>query len=163
MFANRDIGGFKIPCVAFLIVCIVLIFVYGAYRRGTGTTDFLEKKIVDSPGCPGFDGWAVAHILFFGILGFIYPGHYVQALLIGIGWEIFENTLGTHKITMSGVRLQLMGATDKDGRPVEQDEGNSWWYGRESDVCYDMIGYIIGSAVGAKLWPPKKGENVFMP
>ena len=167
MYANRLICGVKVPCVALLIVCVMFIFAYGYYRRQTGTLDFLEKKIVDSPSFPGFDGWAVTHTLFFGFLGFLYPGHHVQALVASVAWEGFESVLGANKITMSGVRLQLIGATDADGRPIDPDDegegGNAWWYGRSSDVLFNLTGYIVGSALGMRLWPPKKGDNVFIP
>lgn len=168
MYANRSIGGVRIPCVAFYIVAIILIFAYGGFRRRTGTKDFLEDKIIDHPSCPGFDGWAVAHFLFFGILGFLYPGHYLQCLIVSLGWEAFEHMLGTHKIKMSGVRLQLMGATDSEGNPVDassDDEGeNDWWYGRfTTDSFFNMAGYTLGSELGQKLWPPTKGDNVFAP
>ena len=155
MFANRIIGGWKIPAVAFYIVAVIFIFAYGAYRRKSGTKDFLENKIIDHEALPGFDGWWLTHALFFAVLGFIWQGHYLQVLVVSLGWEAFEHMLGAYKIKMSGIRLQLMGATDKDGNPIAcTDDDDNYWYGRYlTDSYANILGYCIGTAVGRKLWP----------
>jgi hypothetical protein len=152
MFANRTIGGVKIPCVAIYIVAVLLIIAYGAILRKTGTKDPLERKIIDHPSCPGFDGWAVTHFFLFAFLGLLYPGHYLQALLVSIGWEAVEHCLGTNQIEVSGKRLQLVGDQDEEGRPTGNNE--AWWYGRfTTDPCFNMAGYVLGSTAASKFWP----------
>lgn len=154
MLANRNIGGVKIPCVTFYIVAVILIFAYGAYHRKTKTRDVLETKIIDHPSCPGFDGWAVTHMLFWALLGFIYPGRYFQCLVVSMLWESFEHAMGTTKLALSGKRLQVVGATDEYGNPIEDKD--AFWYGRfVSDPFFNLMGYILGSELGMRAWPEK--------
>ena len=155
MFANRVIRGVKVPCVAIYIVVVIVIVAYGYYLRTTGTKDVLEKKVIDHPSCPGFDGWAVTHFLSFGLLGFLYPGHYVQFLVASFVWEGIEHLLGTHQLEISGKRLQLIGDQDEEGKSTGKKD--AWWYGRfTTDPCFNMAGYILGSAAAEKWWPNKE-------
>lgn len=152
MFANRKIRGITIPCVAVYIVVVLAIVVYGIYLRKTGTKDILEKKIIDHASCPGFDGWAVTHFFFFGLLGVLFPDKYIQALGVSLGWETIEHLLGTTNIEMSGKRLQLIGDQDEEGKPTNKKD--AWWYGRfVTDNSFNLSGYILGSAIGRKYWP----------
>lgn len=151
MFANRYIQGVKVPCVALYIVVVLFIIAYGYFIRRTGTRDVLEKKIIDRKGFEGCDGWGLTHLIFFAVLGVLYPGHYVQALAVSFGWEAVEDFLGTHKIEVSGKRLQLIGDTDADGKPTGNTDG--YWYGRLSDVALNMSGYVLGSAFAESYWP----------
>ncbi len=153
MFANRRIRGVKIPCVAIYIIAVLAIVVYGIVIRKRKIKDVLEKKVIDHPSCVGFDGWAVTHLMFFMMLGVLYPGKYVQCLVVSLGWEGIEHLLGTNKIEMSGKRLQLIGDQDADGNPIPPKD-EQWWYGRfTTDPMFNMAGYIIGSALGTRFWP----------
>jgi len=152
MFANRTIGGIKIPCIAIYIVVVIAIVAYGHYLRATNTKDILETKIIDHPSCPGFDGWALTHLFMFFILGVLYPGRHVQALVVSLGWEGIEHTLGTTNLEFSGKRLQLIGDQDEEGRPIKRK--NAYWYGRfVTDNSFNMTGYILGSAIASRWWP----------
>lgn len=153
MFANRWIRGKKFPCVAFYVVCVLAIIIYGMYVRKHKIKDPLERKIIDHPSTPGFDGWAVTHFIFFLAVGVLYPGHHLQCLVVSVGWEAIEHLLGTTDIKVSGRRLQLIGDQDENGAPVEPKD-EQWWYGRfTTDPCFNMAGYAIGSAIAARYWP----------
>lgn len=151
MFANRYIRGVKVPCVAILIVAVIAIVAYGYYLRKTKSRDILETKIIDRKGFEGIDGWGLTHALLYFVMGLMYPGHYVQALALSYLWEMTEDFLGTHPITVGGKRLQLIGDTDADGRPTGNDK--AYWFGRISDVAINVTGYILGTAVSEKYWP----------
>lgn len=153
MFVSRTVGGVKIPCCVFYIIVVLVIFAYGALIRQTGTPDVLERMVIDDPSVSNFDGWAATHLLFWTFLGFWFPGHYLQALGFSLAWEGFEDFLGRTKITMGGSRLQLVGGTDEDGGLTGDDQ---YWYGRyTTDTAYNLIGYILGSALAARFWPPE--------
>lgn len=155
MFANRTIGGVRIPCVAIYVIVVFAIVLYGHYLRKTETKDILERKIIDHPSCPGFDGWACSHFLLFGLLGFLFPGHHVQALVVSLGWEGVEHFLGTNNLEFSGKRLQLIGDQDEDGRPIKSEKP-AYWYGRfVTDNSFNLSGYILGSAIASRWWPNK--------
>jgi hypothetical protein len=153
MFANRTIRGVKVPCAAIYIVAVLAIVSYGIVIRKYKIKDRLEKPVINHPSCPGFDGWGGLHFLFFGIIGYMFPGHYVQCLAVSLLWEGIEHGLGTNKIEMSGKRLQLIGDQEKDGTPIPPKD-EQWWYGRfTTDPAFNMAGYILGSALGNRYWP----------
>ena len=158
MFANRTIGDTRVPCVVFYIVCVLLIVVYGIFLRRTKTRDPLARRLFHHPVCQDIDGWSISHLLFFGLLGAFFPGHYLQFLLIGIGWEVVETGLGQNRLEVSGKRLQLIGGQDADGLSNDadatcDDDSSAYWYGKESDIIMDMLGYALGSAWALKWWP----------
>jgi hypothetical protein len=151
MFASRTVRGVKVPCVAVYIVCVLLIIVYGMVIRRTGTCDVLARRIYHHPICQDIDGWSATHLLFFGLLGVMYPGRHLQFLGIGILWEVIETALGQNKLEVSGKRLQLVGDQDADGNTTGDDD--AYWYGKESDIVVDMVGYCLGSAWASRYWP----------
>lgn len=152
MFASRSIQGTSVPCYAFLIVAIIVIFAYGYAIRHFGVQDVLERKVIDDPSVHNFDGWGATHLIFWAFLGFWFPGHYVQALAVSLGWEGFEDLMGRNQYTLGGHRLTVIGATDAEGRyDVTTDK---YWYGRyTTDTAYNLMGYIVGSALASKYWP----------
>jgi hypothetical protein len=132
-------------CVAVLIVCVVAIFAYGYVIRTLGVPDVLAREFYHHPICQHLDGWSASHFLLFALLGYLCPGQYLAAGAVGVGWEIFETALGQHELKVSGARVQLIGDTDSEGRPVAGD-APGYWYGKESDILMDLAGYIVGRA-----------------
>ena len=151
MFANRTIGGVTVPCVALYIVIILVIILYGYFLRRTKTQDFLARRIYHHPVCQEIDGWSITHFLFFGLLGVLYPGHYLQFFVVGVLWEVIETGLGQNRIEFSGKRLQLVGEQDDEGNSTGDE--SAYWYGKESDIIMDVAGYVLGSAFAEKYWP----------
>ncbi|MCE7959507.1 MAG: hypothetical protein DYH06_16465, partial [Acidobacteria bacterium ACB2] len=161
MFANRVIGGVKVPCVALYIVCVIVIILYGYFLRKTKTQDVLAKRIYHHPVCQEIDGWSVSHFLFFGLLGLLFPGHHLQFLLVGIFWEIVETALGQNNIEVSGKRLQLIGEQDEEGNSTGKSD--AYWYGKESDIVMDIVGYCLGSAIAGRYWPNECENRAALP
>ncbi len=144
----------QIPCVVWLLAVIVLIVIYGYTIRALGAPDVLEGKIIDDPAVHNFDGWAGTHLLFWAFLGVWYPGHYVSALGLSLGWEAIEDCLGRGDIKVSGRRLQLIGETGNDS-------GEGYWYGRYvTDSFFNLAGYILGSAAANVYWPDRTCEEL---
>jgi hypothetical protein len=133
------------------IICVFIIILYGYFLRKTKTQDFLAKRIFHHPICQDIDGWSVSHLLFFGLLGFLYPGRHLQFLTMGVLWEIIETGLGQNKLEVSGKRLQLLGEQDEDGNMTGEED--AFWYGKESDIIVDIAGYCVGSALAERYWP----------
>ena len=113
--------------------------------------DILAKRIFHHPICQEIDGWSITHLVFFGLLGFLYPGQHLQFLAVGVIWEVIETGLGQNKIEFSGKRLQLIGDQDEEGNTTER--ADAYWYGKESDIVVDIAAYTIGSALADKYWP----------
>jgi hypothetical protein len=157
MFVSRTIGGVVIPCIVIYIVVIIIIIIYGIILRKRKTPDLLATPIYNHPICQEIDGWSISHLFLFMILGLLFPGCYFQFFTAGILWEIIETVLGQNETKISGKRIQLIGDQDENG--VSTDKKNAYWYGKESDILMDMIGYTIGSCVAEKYWPNNKNKE----
>lgn len=134
---------------AFYILCIIAILsiiAYGKILKRYKKADILEKNILDCNGC---DGWAVAHFILFLIFGYFFPDKHLVFLTISICWELFETYIGTHKLIINGKRFVLIGDQDDNGNITENED--AWWYGRISDISFNMMGYIIGDYYKRKL------------
>lgn len=161
MFAYRRVGGARVPCFVFYLVVVFAIFAYGALLRRTGAPDVLERPVIDDPAVSNLDGWAATHFFFWAFLGFWFPGHHAQALGFSLAWEGFEDFLGRNRLALGGSRLQLVGDTDPATLAATGDSEN-YWYGRyTTDTAYNLMGYILGSALARRLWPADdpKGET----
>jgi len=76
------------------LIPLSLIFSYGQYRcSNKNFKDPLEKKI----GIPGLDGWSLSHIMFFMLMGYLFPNTFIQTMTMGILWEIFEHIYGKQR------------------------------------------------------------------
>jgi hypothetical protein len=161
MFANRTICGYTVPCVALYILAVLFIILYGFFLRKTKARDVLAKRIYHHPICQDIDGWSVLHLVFFGVLGLLYPGQHLQFFAIGVLWEVIETGLGQNKLEVSGKRLQLIGEQDTEGNPTGKSD--AYWYGKESDIVMDVAGYTIGSFLAEKYWPNPRCSKTAAP
>lgn len=128
---HRYVYDYKIHVITLMIICIALIFIYNVIVRVTGT-DVLSTPICDNAVFQKIDGWSVTHLVFFMVLGILYPDHYASALVAGIAWEGVEVGIGKVEMMMDKKKTHGYGKT--------------FWYGRGSDIIMDMIGYTIGSS-----------------
>jgi hypothetical protein len=120
--------------------------------------DLLAKaKVLDHPIAQKIDGWSVSHLVFFFILGVLFPRRHLQFLLVGYGWEVIETYLGQGDIRLSGMRIKLIGENvpqvQPDGSVKYVADDDQYWYGKESDVIMDILGYSIGSYLADMFWP----------
>lgn len=151
MFANRRVCGVLAPCAALCLLVVLAIVAYGAVLRRSGAKDPLARRLYHHPVCQEVDGWSVSHFLFFGLLGFFYPGQHAQFFVAGVLWEVVETCLGQNELQVSGRRLQLVG--DQDAEGVSTGDDAAFWYGKESDIVMDVAGYAAGSALAERYWP----------
>jgi|688.fasta_scaffold272622_3 hypothetical protein len=136
----KKVNGTTICMHHVIIICVILIFLYGIIVRKYLKKDILEYKFGKCTGC---DYWAVTHFLFFVLLGYLWPNLLVELAIIGVLWEFIETYLGTRKLKLFGKRIQLIGATDDKGNVIEEKE-DQWWYGRVSDIAFNTVGLVIG-------------------
>jgi len=148
---TRTVGGVALPCAAVLVVCVLLIVAYGHLLRATGFRDILATPLYSHPICPDLDGWSVTHLLFFGLLGLLYPGHHLAFFGAGVAWEVVETALGQNRFEVSGRRVQLIGEQDASGVSTGKDD--SYWYGKSSDIIVNAGAYSLGSAYAELYWP----------
>ncbi len=130
------------------IIVILSIIAYGKILKQHKKADILEKKICDADFC---DGWTILHVLLYLLFGYFFPDRHLLFLIVSIIWELFETYLGTHKLMINGKRFVLIGKTDLDGNLTGEDDDNDFWYGRISDVAFNMLGYTLGDYYQRKI------------
>jgi hypothetical protein len=152
MFASRTIRGVEIPCVTVYVICVIVIIAYGFLLSRLKTRDYMAERVLEKvPEVDArLDWWSVSHLLFFGLLGVLYPGKHLQFLVVGALWEVIESAAGSPKSPLA----KWMGQNMENNQAA-----SGYWYGRLSDVLMDMVGYTVGSAWAARYWPPGKGES----
>lgn len=74
-------------------------------------------------GC--LDVWHITHVLFWALLGIVYPDKMYLAFALSVAWEVFEHVVFKYFVSVC----------------------NSLFCGRVEDVMLNMIGYAIGSII----------------
>lgn len=115
-------------------VCAFTIIVYGTIRcKSPSFRDPLTKSFFPAPWNNFFDGWGIAHFLFYGLLGYLFPSRWIFITLLGIVWELIEMTFKEHPFYLS--KCAAYATTDKPG---------GWWYGRWEDIIMNTAGMLTG-------------------
>ena len=120
--------------ILLFIICVVSIMGYSRYRcvNKKSFKDPLEKRIISI-----LDGWSMTHLLFYMLMGYLFPDYLILTMFFGVLWELFEHYSGKYrpKILSGWGNCHF---TDK----VEDNEG--WWYGKWSDIIINFLGFLIG-------------------
>ena len=119
-----------------IIICPLLIGIYGYYRCKNIEThkDYLSFELFNnSQSNYGLDGWSISHLLFYMLLGYLFPNKIILTLSLGIIWELFETYIGIYKPIIF-----------KDFGFCSTDNSKVWWYGKISDIIVNFIGFMIG-------------------
>lgn len=148
MFDCIYVGGKKICEVHVLIICIIVIILYGQVIERVAHATGPDKLTGKFAKCDGCDYWGVLHTLFFGLLGFLFPNRHLKYIAIGALWEIIEGYIGC--VNSGSVFINLFGGW---GKITKDSPKRDWYYGRMSDVVFNTIGYSIGSSIRTKYYP----------
>ena len=92
---------------------IIIILYYSLLKKYPGIKDPLEESFLN---IKYLKGWIISHILFFMLIGYLYPKTLVISMTLGVIWEIIEGI----------------------------DFNSPWWYGQSIDINANFIGFIIG-------------------
>jgi hypothetical protein len=122
-----------------IVIGIVLCFLYGFLINVAKFPDILGKTITEK--ISGFDGWAVIHIMFYFIMGFVYPDQHMTILVIGIAWEFIETYFGQREFIIKSRKFKM---STSHGENETDPSSEIFWYGRITDVVYNTIGYVSG-------------------
>lgn len=141
---NIDKGTINFAVITTIIVILFILIghVYPKEIQGG-----LKREIVSVKGTT-FDLWSLSHFLFFGLLGYLFPYHLGELLIIGIIWEIIEDALAPPDNT------QMVSCKQTYGGKLKQMFQNLWcnktsrkgdyWYGKWDDIFANSLGIIIG-------------------
>ena len=78
-------------------------------------------------------GWAMSHLIFFAILGYLYPSCFVEAMIAGTVWEIFEFSFSDlFPKFFPKLALQM------------EPNWSSWYFGSFRDIVVNFFGFLIG-------------------
>ena len=122
-------------CLIYCIVC----FMYGKYR--SNNPEFNDPLLYKF-GIGDMDGWSVVHIFEFILLGFLFPDYFYLTIFLGILWELFEFYCEYKKpkwLIGYGFTLNTVKCDNKN-----ECKEQIWWYGKISDIFFDIIGFTIG-------------------
>lgn len=97
-----------------------------------------HDPLMNKLGVGDLDGWSIAHLLFFMVLGYMYPDTFLISMGLGVGWEAFEHFLGKQRPGYLG------GFGDCITTDPALEEG-PWWFGRVSDIGMNALGFLLGA------------------
>jgi len=86
------------------------------------------------------DGWSVSHLLFFMMIGYLYPNQLYLAFVLGVCWELFESLYGEK-------RPRFLGGFGDCATTDPNVQYGPWWYGRMSDIVMNLMGLLIGASI----------------
>jgi len=123
------------------LICVFIIVAYGTFRcKTTSFTDPLTFTIAPPPLDKYLDGWGISHLLFFALLGYLYPQYIWFSFVLGVLWELLEYSFKSHPFYLSGCKYNM--TTHK---------GEGWWYGRWQDIVMNSIGLLCGYAIAKRI------------
>ena len=135
------------PYLQIIGICIVMalaIAAYGTLRcRSSTFTDPLTYSPLGPPWDKFLDGWGVSHLVFYGVLAYMYPSWPTLAFiaLIGIAWEVIESLAKDRPFYLSECKYSI----NTDHAAGAGAAG--WWYGRWQDIVMNSLGMVIGLAL----------------
>lgn len=122
--------------VSIFILPLISIGLYGKYR----CTHKEYKDILEFNLGLGLDGWSCTHILFFLVVGYLFPHTFLLTMVIGTAWELFEHFYGKARPGWLG------GYGDCNDLATDKESGN-WWYGKWSDLLCNSFGFLVGACL----------------
>lgn len=125
------------------LICVTTIVVYGTFRcKHTAFVDPLTYSFAPPPFDRYLDGWGLTHLLFYGMLGYLYPDPHLVGFcfVLGVLWEVVEYSLKDKQVYVSKCKYR-----------VNAKNQSGWWYGRYQDIVMNTFGLLAGVAIAKKL------------
>lgn len=131
-------------CKEMIIISIVIAILIGIYHKILVNKynknmiyfDILNKKINIPVININISGWTLSHLIFYFILGLIFPKCIYIIIIIGIFWEFIENLLGYYN-----KNIELQRTITRNYSNIEY---NNWWSGSFKDIIVNIIGVSFG-------------------
>lgn len=124
-----------------LLIVALVIFAHFIIMKLSGEnlseTDFMNKGVFVIEG-KTWSWWPISHFILYFILGFFFPQCFLLLMVISIGFEIFETTMGN-------ITRGLQEAPSQANPDVEYQD---WWAGSFRDVVVNFLGFIVGAGIG---------------
>ena len=128
--------------ITVIILCIVVIEIGHFYRDEIQSK--LKNPIVQVPSFT-IDWWSASHFMLFAFIGFVIPKRTTEAIIVGTGWEIFEDFMASDKHTQ-------LADCKKEGHSIWcHGVQDSYWYGKWDDIFMNTLGYVVGNEIRTRL------------
>jgi hypothetical protein len=128
----------------FYIVAIIIIFIIVLLNLVDSRIKSKLKTRIYTSKCFYLDWWSISHFILYIYFGYVFPEYFVEFLLIGGAWELFEST--ACKIP----NLVTSKCDDNSSlycKILANINSCDYWYGKMDDVAVNMTGYLIGSVI----------------
>jgi hypothetical protein len=137
----------EIICIGLAVVAVLLIICGGMYRERVQR--MLKEELITLPET-ALDWWSVSHVILYSVFGFLIPNRHFTFLLLGCGFEIFEDMLSIG----SSKKLANCTGPDKDSKLMCKFSINGgYWYAKWDDIFMNMLGYTLGSSFKTSFYP----------
>ena len=127
------------------VIVFVLIVLYGWLRCKKKFPDVLEFKLFKNEKLKNLDGWWISHLVFYILMGYLYPYALRLSFIIGCIWELIELWAGKYKPKI----FNSLGFC-KSSKKGEKDK--IWWYGKWEDPVGNLMGLLIGKNIRLHTW-----------
>ena len=117
----------------FILIAYWLILFMACGLEKIASCDKINRTIIDNETIK-FGGWSLSHVIFYYIIGLLFPDCMLVAMTIGVFWEIFEEVLG------------MFNPKNVVGNSASNLQYNKGWIrGSVSDIIYNFIGFVAGA------------------
>ena len=124
--------------IAFSIIAIIFIMIGHIFRDQIQL--LLKNDLAVFPAIH-LDWWSVVHFFLFSVFGFIIPNKPISFLILGAGFEAFEDYMA------SDAQTQLVNCTDPEKKLWCRGKQDHYWYAKYDDVIVNTFGYLLGSGI----------------
>ena len=127
------------------IIFALLLIAIGYFSKITVQSKM--KRELFSIGGIRIDWWSISHLILYVYFGYFFPEYFIEFLIIGSLWELFESTFCKESF------VGLIGCRNSENylcKSINKFRGCDYWYGKIDDVVINMIGFVIGALLAKK-------------
>ena len=142
---------FKDPHFYIAIIVVFAIVIIGFMIRKSLNTKM--EVVFFKIGKTEFDIWSLSHLILYMYFGYFFPEYFLEFLIIGTGWELFEGSfcrkLFLEMINCDTSNLPKVGKKYKDSdnalcKIIKKADNCDYWYGKWQDIPTNMAGFLVG-------------------
>lgn len=132
--------NFYIP----IIICLVLV-AFGYFSKITMQNN-MKVELFNFFGMK-IDWWSISHLVLYIYFGYHFPQYFVEFLVIGTLWEIFESSFCKESFAKL---IGCQGSNNSFCQKINKIRGCDYWYGKVDDIVVNIIGFVIGAMLAKK-------------
>lgn len=140
----------------YIVVIMIILFIMLLNIVDNNIKSKLKTPIATFK-CFNLDWWSLSHFMLYIYFGYMFPDYFVEFLIIGSMWEIFESTA----CTIPTLASKKCDDNNTIYCKILSNINNcDYWYGKLDDVAVNMAGYVLGSTISSKYFNKKLIKKV---